>query len=155
SLTDDAGGAFQIDSSTGVVTVKDSSKLVDLGSSASITVQASEADDVGGPASRSEERRVGEAGGSRSASTASDTSHNTGTGTSANGRAVGITANSSDPGGETVAYSLTDDAGGAFQIDSSTGVVTVKDSSKLVDLGSSASITVQASEADDVGGPAS
>src|SRR5262249_61805352 len=71
------------------------------------------------------------------------------------GDTVGITASSSDPGGEAVSYALTDDAGGAFTIDSSTGVVTVADHTKLADLGGSASITVQASEADDVGGAAS
>ena len=43
----------------------------------------------------------------------------------ATGSAVGITANSTDPDGPTIAYSLTNDAGGYFQIDASTGVVTV------------------------------
>src|SRR5438477_11769279 len=61
SLTNSAGGAFAIDSSSGVVTVADSSKLVDLGATASITVRAAEADDGGG-AVRSDERRVGNEG---------------------------------------------------------------------------------------------
>src|SRR5262249_58542354 len=77
---------------------------------------------------------------SLTAITDSDASDNTVTETAANGTAVGITAHSSDPGGQTVAYSLTDAAGGAFQIARSTGVVTVKDSSKLVDLGHSPSL---------------
>ncbi|MFT5528283.1 MAG: hypothetical protein ACI9HK_006272 [Pirellulaceae bacterium] len=41
------------------------------------------------------------------------------------GTSVGITANSIDPDGNTVSYSLSDDAGGRFQIDSQSGVVSV------------------------------
>src|SRR5207244_3799096 len=41
------------------------------------------------------------------------------------GTAVGITASSTDPVGDPVTYSLTDGAGGRFQIDQNTGVVTV------------------------------
>ena len=45
----------------------------------------------------------------------------------ANGSTVGITATASDADGSnnTVSYSLSDDAGGRFTIDASTGVVTV------------------------------
>src|SRR5207244_4326872 len=77
---------------------------------------------------------------------------NTVTETAANGTSVGITAHSTDPAGETVAYTSAVNAGGAFAIDSSTGVVTVASSAALVDLGGTASITVQAAELDDGGG---
>jgi hypothetical protein len=46
---------------------------------------------------------------------------------SANGTTVGVTGFSTDPEGSTVSYSLSDDAGGRFAINSSTGVVTVAD----------------------------
>ena len=39
----------------------------------------------------------------------------------AGGQATGLTVNATDPAGTTVTYSLTDDAGGRFQIDTSTG----------------------------------
>src|SRR5262249_26832258 len=61
------------------------------------------------------------------------------------------TAVATDPAGEAVSYSLSDDAGGAFRIDSSTGAVTVADASKLLDA-TTLSFTVQAAEADDADG---
>ena len=66
----------------------------------------------------------------------------------ANGTVVGVTALASDPdAGTIITYSLTDDAGGIFTIDSSTGIVTVKDGSKLdFDLDPSHTITVQATD---------
>ncbi len=49
-----------------------------------------------------------------------------------NGTAVGITALADDPdNGTSITYSLTDDAGGRFTIDSNTGIVTIADSSLL------------------------
>src|SRR5207244_1922386 len=48
-----------------------------------------------------------------------------------NGDLVGITATSSDVNGGTVTFSLSDDAGGRFAIDASTGVVTVANASLL------------------------
>ena len=41
------------------------------------------------------------------------------------GTPIGITANASDPDGQEVSYSLSNDAGGMFSVDSVTGVVTV------------------------------
>ncbi|WP_292491896.1 VCBS domain-containing protein [Mesorhizobium sp.] len=65
----------------------------------------------------------------------------------ANGDAVGITAHAVDADGDTVIYSLTDDAGGRFAINSATGVVTVADASLLnYESATSHSITVQASD---------
>ncbi len=64
---------------------------------------------------------------------------------------VGITAFASDPDGDTVTYSLTDDAGGRFKIDGNTGVVTVNDGSLLdFETDTSHNITVEAS--DGIGG---
>ncbi len=62
------------------------------------------------------------------------------------GTLVGITASSNDGAGTTT-YSLTDDAGGRFQINATTGVVSVKNGS-LIDFetATSHSITVQASD---------
>jgi hypothetical protein len=64
-----------------------------------------------------------------------------------NGTAVGITANAIDPEGSTVTYSLTDNAGGRFTINASTGIVTVANAS-LIDYETNTShqITVQASD---------
>lgn len=63
----------------------------------------------------------------------------------ANGSNVGITAFASDPNSDTLTYSLSDDAGGRFAINSSTGVVTVANGS-LLDGPGSHSITVVASD---------
>src|SRR5438552_3351952 len=64
-----------------------------------------------------------------------------------NGATVGITAASTDVHGGTVTFSLSDDAGGRFAIDASTGVVTVADASQLnYESATSHSITVQASD---------
>src|SRR5207244_3409211 len=65
----------------------------------------------------------------------------------ANGTTVGITASSSDANGPAVTFSLTDDAGGRFAINSTTGVVTVANGTLLdFDTATSHSITVQASD---------
>ena len=70
----------------------------------------------------------------------------------ANGTPVGVTAFSSHPAGASVTYSLANNAGGRFAIHSSTGVVTVANSS-LLDGPANHSITVQAT--DSTGGTAS
>jgi Ca2+-binding RTX toxin-like protein len=65
----------------------------------------------------------------------------------ANGSTVGITASSTDPNGPAVTYTLSDNAGGRFAIDSSTGVVTVADGTLLnYEDATSHSITVEASD---------
>lgn len=68
-----------------------------------------------------------------------------------NGTTVGITAVSSDPNGDTVTYSLADDAGGRFGIDPGTGVVTVADST-LLDFESATSHTIVVQASDGAGG---
>ena len=65
----------------------------------------------------------------------------------ANGSLVGITASSTDPEGTALTYSLTNDAGGRFAINASTGVVTVANGSLLnFEAATSHAITVQASD---------
>ena len=66
----------------------------------------------------------------------------------ANGSAVGITAKSTDPNGDPITYSLTNNAGGRFAINPTTGVVTVADRT-LLDGPGSHIITVQASDGTD------
>ncbi len=67
---------------------------------------------------------------------------------SPNGTLVGITARSTDPdAGATISYSLTNNAGGRFAINNSTGVVTVANGALLdFETATSHSITVQASD---------
>ncbi len=65
----------------------------------------------------------------------------------ANGTLVGITASSADPHGGTVTYSLTNNAGGRFAINASTGEVSVANGSLLdFETNTSHQITVQASD---------
>jgi hypothetical protein len=63
----------------------------------------------------------------------------------ANGSPVGVTTSAIDPDGDFVTYTLTNDAGGRFAIDSATGVVSVANGS-LLDGPASHTITVQASD---------
>ncbi|WP_109122336.1 DUF4347 domain-containing protein, partial [Azospirillum sp. TSO22-1] len=65
----------------------------------------------------------------------------------ATGTAVGITALAADAEGNTVTYSLSDDAGGRFAIDATTGVVTVADGS-LLDYESATSHTIVVAASD-------
>jgi VCBS repeat-containing protein len=63
------------------------------------------------------------------------------------GTAVGVTAASTDPESAAISYSLTANAGGAFAIDATTGVVTVADPSKIdYEANHSLNITVAASD---------
>jgi Ca2+-binding RTX toxin-like protein len=66
------------------------------------------------------------------------------------GTLAGLTASAFDPDTAVLVYSLTNDAGGAFQIDPTTGVVSVRDASKLnyeaLGPGKSLSVTVQATD---------
>src|SRR5205823_1549955 len=73
----------------------------------------------------------------------------------ANGTTVGLRASASDPkgtaGGAGVIFSLTNDAGGRFAIDASTGVVTVANSA-LIDFETATSHTVAVQASDGAGG---
>ncbi len=63
------------------------------------------------------------------------------------GTTVGVTTSATDPEGAAVTYALTDNAGGRFQINATTGVVTVANGTLLdFEAATSHSITVQASD---------
>ncbi len=150
TLTDDAGGRFAIaDPNTGVVTKAGALDAETTGSH-NITVLATSTsgmtkdrsfsitvlDDTG-------EFAVG-------AVTDSDAGANDVLESAANGATVGITAFASDADvTDTITYSLTDDAGGRFAIDTDTGVVTVADTG-LIDFETATShqITVRADSTD-------
>jgi hypothetical protein len=144
SLTDDAGGRFTINGSTGVVTVADGTLLnFETATSHNITVQASS---TGGTSTQGFTIAVSNV--NEPPGTITDTNGGTNTipENSANGTAVGVTAHAVDPEGDAITYSLTDDAGGRFTINGSTGVVTVADGTLLnFETATSHNITVQAS----------
>ena len=143
SLSDDAGGAFAIDSTTGEVTVLDTS-LLDFETSDTMTIEVTATSTDGSSSSQSfaigvtdtDEFDVG-------AITDTDSASNEVAESVANGTAVGITAFAHDAdGSDSVSYSLSDDAGGAFAIDAATGEVTVLDTS-LLDFEASDTMTIE------------
>jgi uncharacterized delta-60 repeat protein/CSLREA domain-containing protein len=142
SLDDDAGGRFAIDAASGVVRVANGSLLdAETATSHTITVRAvsSDASFVTSVHTISvgdlDEFDVGVPGDTDSAS-------DTVAENSANGAPVGLTVRAVDADATaSVAYSLTDDAGGRFAIDAVTGVVTVADGT-LIDAEASASHTI-------------
>ncbi|WP_374764089.1 cadherin domain-containing protein [Yunchengibacter salinarum] len=149
-LADDAGGAFAIDSQTGVVTVADNSLLdAESASYATITARAVSTD---GTSSEFNAqiflRDVNEA--DLTPITDADPLDETVSESAASGTAVGFDATSTDPDvTDTVTFSLADDAGGAFAIDAQTGVVTVADSSRLdFETSPQTSLTVVATSSD-------
>jgi RTX calcium-binding nonapeptide repeat (4 copies)/Cadherin domain len=151
SLTDNAGGRFAIDASTGVVTVADASLLdYETATSHTISVQATSSD--GSTQTQSFTVALSDDTSEFSVSAVSDTdaTGNTVSESASNGDTVGIAAFASDAdASDTVTYSLTDDAGGRFAIDAATGVVTVADASLLdYETATSHTITVQATSSD-------
>ena len=151
SLSDNAGGRFAIDTNTGVVTVADTSLLdFETATSHTVTVQATSTD--GSTSTETftinltddtSEAAVGPI-------TDSNATANSVSESIANGTAVGLTALASDADAtDTVTYSLTDNAGGRFAIDTNTGVVTVADTSLLdFETATSHTVTVQATSTD-------
>jgi hypothetical protein len=140
------GGAFAIDGATGAIAVADGT-AVDFDSTPTFILDV-EADD-GANASTAEvtvnvkneaPSTPLDSDGPSGGSVAEDAT---------NGTLVGVTADSSDPGGGNVSYALANDAGGRFQINAGTGVVTVANAS-LIDFESATShaITVQAADDD-------
>ena len=155
SLTGDSSlGGFTINATTGVVTIADASKIdyesSGAGHSYTITVQAH-----AGAQTTSHNFTIGVTNVAPSAPTDSVGAANTVVEGAATGQTVGLTASSLDPNGPAVTYSLTDDAGGRFAINSTTGVVMVGPNANLIDFETSGgtaavngsySITVQASD---------
>ncbi|MCP3856950.1 MAG: hypothetical protein GY698_19815, partial [Actinomycetia bacterium] len=146
SLSDDAGGLFTIDTNTGIITVANALDY-ETATSHSVTVLATSSDsstssqaftinvtdineDVVGPV------------------TDSNVAVNTVAEDAINGTVVGITALATDPDGtDTVTYSLSDDAGGLFTIDTNTGIITVANALDY-ETATSHSVTVLATSSD-------
>ena len=122
SLVNNAGGRFAI-TNLGVVVVV-SPDLIDYESNASHTIVVRAKDAAGLYIDQTFTIAVADIAPSTPMDTdgAAGATINEGLGA---GAAIGITAQSSDVHGGSVAYSLTDDAGGLFAIDAATGVVTV------------------------------
>jgi parallel beta-helix repeat protein len=151
TLDDSAGGRFAIHPVTGVVTVAGGTLLNrEAEASHAITVRASSTD--GSTSTRSftinvndvDEFNVGPITDSNGGANAVDEN-------AVNGTLVGISATASDGDATTNAinYSLDDNAGGRFAIDSVTGIVTVANGLILNrESASSHSITIRATSAD-------
>ncbi|MEP4152640.1 MAG: cadherin domain-containing protein, partial [Lentilitoribacter sp.] len=151
TLSDDAGGIFEIDASTGEVSIADASGIdYETATSHTIEVTATSAD--GSTSTQSytinvtdvDEFDVG-------AVTDTDSSANTIAEDVSNGDSVGITASATDADGSnnTVTYSLSDDAGGIFEIDATTGEVSIADASGIdYETATSHTIEVTATSAD-------
>ncbi|MCP3854189.1 MAG: cadherin repeat domain-containing protein, partial [Actinomycetia bacterium] len=146
SLSDDAGGLFTIDTNTGIITVANALDY-ETATNHSVTVLATSSDtstssqaftinvtdineDVVGPV------------------TDSNVAANSVAEDAVNGTVVGITALATDPDGtDTVTYSLSDDAGGLFTIDTNTGIITVANALDY-ETATSHSVTVLATSSD-------
>ncbi len=125
SLTDDAGGLFEINSATGEVTLAGGQALdFETATSHDITIRSSDGTNTTDQTVTVNVTNVNEGG--VSAITDTDASADGVAENGAIGSVVGITALATDPdSGDTVTYSLSNDAGGLFAIDANTGVVTI------------------------------
>ncbi|MEM7541476.1 MAG: cadherin domain-containing protein, partial [Pseudomonadota bacterium] len=152
SLSDDANGRFTIDANTGVVTVADASQLDhETNTSHSIEVTVTSSD--GSTSTQTYNIAVTDDTAESAVSAISDTDGVSGGNISenaSNGESVGITAEASDAdASDSVTYSLSNDAGGRFAIDTNTGVVTVADASQLnYEVDTSHTIEVTATSSD-------
>ena len=153
SLTDNAGGRFSIDSTTGVVSVANGALLnYESATSHQITVQAQ---DPGGLSSTAN-FTINLTNRKPTPLTDSNAAVNAVTSASAVGTSVGLTVQSTDPSspGSDLTYSLTNNAGGRFAIDAVTGEVTVANSG-LITVTKITTYTITAQVSDGQGGLAS
>jgi len=151
SLDDDAGGRFEIDSATGVITVRDNTLLdYETQTSHNVTVRATSTDGSSSTQTFTIDLRDDNTEFSIGPVMDNDASANEGSESAANGTAVGITALATDGDTtDTVAYSLDDDAGGRFEINATTGVITIKDNTLLdYETQTSHNVTVRATSTD-------
>jgi co-chaperonin GroES (HSP10) len=120
---DTSGGGFTINAATGVVTVADGSKI-DFesapGHAYTVTVQSSD-----GTLTSSQAFTINVGDVAMTTPVDANGAANSVAEGAANGTAVGITASAGDPNGPATTYALTNDAGGRFAINATTGVVTV------------------------------
>ena len=143
-LSDDAGGRFTVDPSTGEITVADGSKLdFEAATSHDITVEVT--DSAGNTYDETftvNLTNVNEGPSDLTWSGSNSISEN-----AANGTTIGIVGASDPDAGESFSYQLTDDADGRFSVDPSTGEITVADGSKLdFEAATSHDITVQVTD---------
>ena len=117
ALTDDAGGRFTVDAQTGVVST---TAAFDHEANASFAVTATVTDQGGLSTQQSFTIAVGDV---NEAPTGLALDHAAVDENRPAGTLVG-TASAADPDGNALAYSLVDDAGGRFAIDSATGAIT-------------------------------
>jgi VCBS repeat-containing protein len=149
TLDDNAGGRFQINMTTGVVTVGATPLDYEFASSYSIIVRATSADLSTTTLTLTIDLTdVNESGVTAIADT--NGTVNAVLENAATGSLVGITAFASDADGtDVISYSLTNNAGGRFTIDSATGIVTVADGTLLNrESAASHNITVRATSSD-------
>ena len=151
SLSNDAGGRFAINASTGEVTIANSS-LVDRETAASFQITAIATDSAGGTRARTYTIQLNDVDefdvspvvdGNNTPNQISENS--------ANGSLVGLTAQAFDANAtnNSITFSLTDSAGGRFAINASTGVVTVANGSLLNrEIATSHTIIVRAASTD-------
>jgi hypothetical protein len=148
-IGDTSGGGFTINSTTGVVSVTDPTKInfeTAPGHAYTVTVQSSD-----GTLANSQTFTIAVTDVAPSAPVDSNGATNTVAEGAANGSTVGVTAFSTDVNGPGVTYSLVGDtSGGGFTINSTTGVITVADSTKLDyetgPAGHAYTVTAQASD---------
>ncbi len=149
SLFDDDGGNFTIDSTTGVVTNAQLLNRETLTATRTITVRATSADgsftDQSYTIALTDEDEF-----NVTAPVDSDTTANAVNENAAIGTVVGITASASDADSTNngITYTLFDDDGGNFTIDSNTGVVTTAQALNRESLTGLRTITVRATSAD-------
>lgn len=143
SLVDDADGRFAIDAATGAVTVANASLLdYDVATSHQIIVRATD-----GTGAVETNFTIDVANAAPTTPTDVEAAANMVSEDAVNGTLVGITASAAEPKTGTVSFNLSNDAGGRFSIDSTTGVVSVADASKLnYETAASHQITVRATD---------
>ena len=151
SLNDDASGRFTINSGSGVVTVAAGASIdYETATSHNIEVKATSSDGTTSTKAFGiavlDEEETNEI----SSISDSDGSDNQVTENAPEGTTVGITAYASDAdSGDTVTYSLNDDASGRFTINSSSGVVTVAAGASIdYETATSHNIEVKATSSD-------
>ncbi|MEM9386345.1 MAG: cadherin domain-containing protein, partial [Pseudomonadota bacterium] len=133
TLTANPGGAFAIGASSGVVTVADSNAL-DFESSDSMQIEVTATSQDGSSSVQTFDIAISDHNEFHvSRITDDDAGANAVSTTASAGDTVAVTAQADDTDGTNseVTYTLSDDAGGAFTIDSSSGVVTIADPGAL------------------------
>ncbi len=125
SLSSNPGSLFQIDPTSGVVTVAPGANI-DFESATSHTIEVTATSSDGSTSAQSFTISVNDANEMVGAITDTDAATNEVTENATGGTVVGITAFADDPdAGDTVSYSLSSNPGSLFQIDPTSGVVTV------------------------------